>query len=295
MAAPAPAAPLTHPERPLWPEAGVTRRDLADWLLSAAPRMLPHVAGRALTLVRAPRGLAGPRFVQRHPAPAFGEAIRAVSVAGQAEPYLAVEDAAGLLALAQADVLEIHPTGSRLADFEHPDRLVLDLDPAEGLGFPEVVAAALDLRARVEALGLAAFCRTTGGKGLHLVVPLKGRAGWEQAKAVARALCGQAAADAPGRLTTSPRREKREGRIFLDYLRNDRLATAIAPYSPRARPEATVAMPIAWAEVTPGLDPHALTLRGGAAQARLGLPDPWAGMAAAARPLTAALLRRLGA
>jgi bifunctional non-homologous end joining protein LigD len=288
-----PAGRLTHPERVLWPEAAVTKGELADWLRAAAPRMLPHVAGRALTLVRAPQGLAGPRFVQRHPARVFGPAVQAAPVAGQEKPYLTIRDEAGLLALAQAGVLEIHPTGSTLEDFDRPDRLVLDLDPAEGLGFDAVVAAALDLRARVEALGLAAFCRTTGGKGLHVVVPLTPRAGWAEAKAVARTLCEQAAADSPGRYTTSPVREARKGLIFLDYLRNDRLASAIAALSPRARPAAPVAVPLAWAEVTPALDPAGFTLAAGARE-RLAAPDPWAEMATAAKPLTAMLRRRLG-
>ena len=284
---------LTHPEKLLWPEDGISKQDLADYLEAAAPRLLPMLADRVLTLIRAPRGLAGPRFVQRHPGAVFGDAVLPAPVSGEAEPYITIRDAAGLRALAQADVLEIHPTGATLGDFEHPDRLVLDLDPAPDLPFGAVVAAALELRERVEAAGLTPFCRTTGGKGLHLVVPLRPKLGWAETKAVARALCEAAAADAPERYTTSPVRRQRQGRIFLDYLRNDRLATAIASWSPRARPGAPIAMALAWAAVTPALRPEEFTLR--RAPDLLRQPDPWADFAAAAKPLTAALLRRLDA
>jgi bifunctional non-homologous end joining protein LigD len=284
---------LTHPDRVLWPDSGLTKRDLAGWFEAAAPRLLPMVAGRALTLVRAPRGLDGPRFVQRHPSPALGRGVSAVPVAGQPRPYLTLEDRDGLLALAQASVIEIHPTGARLEDFERPDRLVLDLDPAEDVGFDTVVAAAQALRRRLEALGLAPFCRTTGGKGLHLVAPLVPLADWAEAKALARDLCAALAAEAPDRFTTSPVRAEREGRVFLDYLRNDRLATAIASWSPRAKPGAPVAMPLAWEAVAEGrLSPQDFTLR--TAHARLAEADPWEGFQAAAVPLTSAMRNRFG-
>ncbi|WP_135470266.1 non-homologous end-joining DNA ligase [Crenalkalicoccus roseus] len=282
---PRPAAPpapplLTHPDRLLWPEEGISKRMLADYFAAVAPRLLRHVAGRPLSLLRAPRGIGGARFFQRHPGPGLPPALRRVALPGAERPFLAVEDAGGLAALAQIAAIELHPWGARAEDPERPDRLVLDLDPAEDLPFARVVEAALALRERLRRHGLAPFCKSTGGKGLHLVVPLLPRAFWPEVAAFARAVCEAMAAEAPERFTTSPRRRDRAGRILLDHLRNERGASAIAPWSPRARAGAPVAMPLAWEEVGPDLDPRGVTLA--TAPARR---DPWDGFEAAARPL----------
>ncbi|ATR22429.1 ATP-dependent DNA ligase [Roseomonas mucosa] len=278
---------LTHPERVYWPASGdagpVTKQDLARYLERVAPRLLPAIAGRPLTLLRAPERIGGERFVQRHAARGLSPLVGTVRLRGEEKPLIQVDTPEALVALAQSGVLEIHPWGARGARLAQPDRMVLDLDPAEDLSFDSVVAAALALRERVLALGLAPFCKTTGGKGLHLVVPLAPGARWDRLHAVAAAICEDLAREAPQRFTTQSALAGRDGRIFLDFQRNARGASAVAPWSPRARPGAPMAMPLDWAEVTEGLDPRRFTIA--TAPARLETPDPWAGMEEAARPL----------
>lgn len=274
---------VTHPDRVLWPAEGLTKRDLAQHFVAAAAPLLGWIGDRPVSIVRMPEGIGGPRFFQRHPSPGMAEEIRRIAVPGWTRPGIRVDSVAGLVALAQQAVVELHPWGAPEADLEHPDRLVLDLDPDEALPFARVAEAALALRARLGAAGLVPFCRTTGGRGLHVVAPLMPGAGWDAAKAFARHLCEAQAAAAPDLYTTAAAKRQRRGRIFLDILRNDRAASSVANWSPRARPGATFAAPLAWEEVTPALDPLAFTLR--TAPARLARPDPWAGFAAAARPL----------
>jgi bifunctional non-homologous end joining protein LigD len=287
---------LTHPERVLWPATAttpaLTKADLAAHYARFADRILEHVAGRPLSILRAPEGIGGELFFQRHAMRGQSPLIGSVAIEGQARPYMRIEDAAGLAALAQISAVELHPWGSRADQPEAAERLVFDLDPAPDLPFDAVVKAALELRRRLVALGLTPFPRVTGGKGLHLVVPLAAEAeapGWDMVKSFARLVCAVMEQEEPARYTTKMSKRLREGRIFLDYLRNDRLATAIANFSPRARPGAPVAFPVSWAMVKRGLDPAGFRL---AALAAKRLPrDPWRGFTAAASPIGEAMRR----
>lgn len=288
---------ITHPDRVLYPDQGLTKRDLAAYYADLAGRILPHVAGRPLSVVRCPRGRHRTCFYQKHRGGGFGAAVGGVEVEekdGGRATYLMVRDAAGLVALVQHGALEIHPWGSRGDRLERPDRLIFDLDPGPGIGWPAVVAAAREVGRRLEELGLASFVRTTGGKGLHVVAPLARRASWERLKRFARAVAEAMVAGDPHRYTATAAKAERGGKIFVDWLRNARGATAVASYSARARPGAPVATPVGWDELA--------TLAGAAAytvanlRPRLAaLPeDPWAGFFTLRQSITRPMERTLG-
>jgi bifunctional non-homologous end joining protein LigD len=270
---------LSHPDRELWP--GITKQRLAEYWQRIAPRALPEIAHRPLALLRCPEGIAGTRFFQKHAGRGLPAGIRAGEAEGQ--PYLAINDVAGLLACVQIAAIELHGWGATEADPAHPDRVVFDLDPGEGVPFTAVVQAALDLRDRLRGLGLDAFCRTTGGKGLHLVAPLDRSADWPAVRGFARGLAQALEAEAPERFVSTVPKAKRKGRILVDWLRNGPGATAICSYAPRARQGATVATPLAWQEMKARLDPTAFTIL--TVPRRLAGTDPWQGFASAARPL----------
>ncbi len=266
---------LTHPDRELWP--GITKQHLAEYWQSVADHALPGLARRPLAIVRCPEGIDGEHFFQKRGHGTLPDGIRE----GEAEksPYLAIDDLHGLIAMTQISAIELHGWGATEADPLHPDIMVFDLDPGEGVAFAEVTRAALDVRDRLQRIGLQSFCRTTGGKGLHVVVPLVPDAGWDVVKPFCRAFAETLSEEQPEQFLSTVKKADRRGRILLDWLRNGLGATAVASFCPRARPGAAVATPLAWEEVTQKLDPQAFTLRNVPQRLARLRTDPWQGFA----------------
>lgn len=266
---------VTHPDRVLYSQQGITKRALIEYYLKVADRMLPYVAGRPLALVRCPRGAEKECFFQKHANPGWPDDLKKIRIREKsgAGDYLYIEDKAGLVAAVQMGVLELHLWGARTDDVEKPDRLVFDLDPHEGVDFADVKDAARDLKKRLQALGLKSFPLVTGGKGIHVVVPLARGHSWDDHKNFAEAIARLMAEEKPDRFVATMSKAKRRGKIFIDYLRNQRGASAIAPFSSRARKGAPVAWPVTWPQLARLKDARSA----GIGRVPRATGDPWPG------------------
>ena len=269
---------LTHPDKILDPTSGLTKQQLADYYALVADRILPYIANRPLSLVRCPNGSTKPCFFQKHVTASLPPGIKTIDIQDKTsavpEPYITLDTPEAILSLAQMNVLEIHPWGSTNDNLEHPDRLIFDLDPDADLPWLTVAAAAAEVRQRLKNLGLESFLKLTGGKGLHIVAPIKPTLTWAELKTAAHSLALSLERDNPELYLTKMTKSSRVGKIFIDYLRNQRGATAVAPYSPRARAGAPISLPLAWSALNrdehPILSVHDVV----ASNTRL-RPDPW--------------------
>ncbi|EJZ19151.1 non-homologous end-joining DNA ligase (plasmid) [Rhizobium sp. Pop5] len=279
---------LTHPDRLYWPDEGITKQGLANYYAEVWRFMAPYVVNRPLALLRLPDGIKShQRFFQKHGWKGMNPHIEEIADPQDAdgEKLLCIADFDGLAALVQSAVLEIHPWGTTTDSWEKPDMITMDLDPGEDVAWGAVIDAAFDVKARLEARGLAAFIKTSGGKGLHVVTPLAPKVGWIEAKDFAHSLAESMSADAPEKYLATATKAKRGGHIYIDYLRNGRGSTAVAPYSTRARPGAPVSMPLDWQELQKLAGPAAITLANAAQRVESRAKDPWGDFFDAAVPL----------
>jgi bifunctional non-homologous end joining protein LigD len=284
---------LTHPGRVLWEDQEITKLGLAEYYAGIADRILPHIVQRPLALLRCPDGIGGQCFFQKHSFAGLTEAVEIVRVAdkqGTAEAIV-IHDLSGLINLVQANVLEIHPWGARIEDLEHPDTLIFDLDPGEGVDWRAVIGGAREIRQRLRDVRLESYVKTTGGKGLHVVVQLEPRVDWDTLKDFAHGIARTMERDYPSRYIATMAKKARGGKIFVDYLRNARGATAVAAYSARARPGAPVSTPVRWEELGPELTAARFTVANLPRRLAALKADPWDGYFSSPQPIAEAVRR----
>jgi len=289
---------LSSPDRVVFPGQGVTKRDLAEYYAAVAEEMLPYVAERPLSLVRCPQGRAKKCFFQKHDSGGFPAEMKRVAItegSGEREQYFFVDDVSGLVAAVQMGVMEFHLWGSRIDAIEKPERLIFDLDPDEGLDFSDVKEASVDLRDRLAEMGLKSFPMLTGGKGVHVIVPLTRRTEWPEVKAFCRGMAAMLAEEAPEKYVATMSKAKRKGKIFVDYLRNERGSTAIAPYSTRSREGAPVATPVTWDELAKAKAANIYDVKNLPQRLSSLKGDPWEGYGETRQSLTKAMLKAVGA
>jgi bifunctional non-homologous end joining protein LigD len=287
---------LSNPDKVYYPDNGLTKLDVAKYYETVAPLILPYVAKRPISLVRCPEGIEGERFFQRHAMKGMSKAIKQVPIPGgeSKKPYLYIDDEEGLFGLIQISTLEIHDWGVSLAHVNEPDRLVFDLDPDEELDLGTLKAAAVEVREFLEDLGFKSFLKSTGGKGLHLVAPLAPKLGWDVVKAFAKAIADALVSARPDRYTANPLKKTREGKIFVDYLRNQRGGSAIVNYSTRAKKGAPVACPLRWDELKGLRAASPYTVKTLRARLKSMKRDPWEGFSSTRQSITAKARKALG-
>ncbi|CAH2398814.1 ATP-dependent DNA ligase [Mesorhizobium ventifaucium] len=266
---------LSHPDKLLWPQEKVSKQSLLDHYALVWPRMHQFVVNRPLSLVRAPDGVDGQRFFQKHASAGMHDKIARMKDPTDGEEILFIRDFDGVAALVQLGVVEIHIWGCTVDELDKPDQIILDLDPDEGVDVKAVRAAALEIHGRLDELSLPNFVKTSGGKGYHVVVPLKPSADWDEAKDFAHDFARALEQAAPDRYTATLSKKARTGKIFVDYLRNGRGSTTVASYSSRAKKGATVSMPATWAEIEAGLAPNAFPIGDKTTLKQLAKADPW--------------------
>jgi bifunctional non-homologous end joining protein LigD len=280
---------MTHPDKVIDRESGLTKQQLVAYYAEAGSHILPHIADRPLSIVRCPSGTAAKCFFQKHVKPGLPKGISSVEIvdrkSGKPEPYIMLSDAAVIPELGQLNVLELHPWGAPASDFEHPDRIIFDLDPDASIDWKTLAATAAEVRARFKKLGLESFLKSTGGKGLHVVAPIQCEHDWPTVKEFAHQFVLAMEAENPSLYITKMTKAARTGRIYLDYLRNERGATAVAPYSPRSRSGVPVSVPMSWSELKTEAPPRCLVANFDEWRKRLA-HDPWAEMPKTKQRLT---------